>query len=305
MPKPEYAFLEGRIVPIEEAKIDIRTNALQYGTAIFEGIRGYWNKQRQKIYVFKMKDHYLRMLENCRILMIDPGYSLDELMSITLELLRKEDYREDVYIRPFAYVSSTSIGPKLIGYEHDFFLYTVPMGDYLDTSRAIKVCVSSWYRLSDNALPPRGKIAGSYVNSALQKTEALLNGFDEAIVLTSDGHVSEGSAMNLFMVKRGVLFTTPTTDEILEGITRRTVIQMAREDLSLEVVEREIDRTELYTADELFFTGTGAQISPIGEVDRRKIGQGEIGPITKQLSDPYFKVVRGEMEKYREWLTEV
>jgi branched-chain amino acid aminotransferase, group I len=303
---PKYAFFQGKIVPISEAKIDIRTNALQYGTAVFEGIRSYWNDNEKNNYVFRMKDHFERLSRNANIMMIKIKYSSDDLCNITLELLKKEDYREDSYVRPFAYNSNLKIGPKLVDVEQDLFIYTIPMGEYLDISKPNNVCVSSWARLPDNCIPPRAKISGSYANSALQKSEALLNGFDEAIVLTSNGqHVSEGSAMNVFMVKNGELLTPPVVDDILEGITRDSVIKIAYDELGLKTIERSIDRTELYTADELFFVGTGAQISPIGSVDKRTVGNGQMGEITRTLQGFYFKIVKNEMSGYSHWCTKV
>lgn len=305
MSHPKYAFFKEEIIPIEEAKLDIRTHALQYGTGVFEGIRSYWNEKDQANYIFRMRDHYKRMIASSKILMIKIKYTIEELSSTTIELLRKEGYTEDAYIRPFAYNSGLNLGPKLIGNDQDLFIYSIPLGMYLDTNKAISVCTSSWQRLSDNAIPPRAKISGSYVNAALQKTEALQNGFDEAIVLTSNGnHVSEGSAMNIFMAKNNTLITPPVTDDILEGITRDTIIKIA-DDEGLPVFERSIDRTELFGADELFFCGTGAQISPIGSVDRRVIGSGGMGPITKKLQDIYFRIVKNEVEKYSSWCTKV
>jgi len=306
MENPRYAFFEGKIVPINQARVDIRTNALQYGTAVFEGIRSYWNQQVGKNFVFRMEDHYKRFAESAKILMIELKYTIKELSDITIDLLKREGYREDSYIRPYAYNSGLNIGPKLVGNPQDIFIYSIPLGDYLDTSKPISVCTSSWTRISDNSIPPRAKIAGSYVNAALQKTEALLNGFDEAIVLTSDGqHVSEGSAMNIFMVKNDILITPPIVDDILEGITRNSIIEIAASELGLEVIQRSIDRTELYTAHELFFCGTGAQISPIGSVDKRTIGEGSMGKITRELQKLYFKIVKNEVEKYSSWCTEV
>jgi len=306
MTNPRYAFFKGKIIPIEQARIDIRTNALQYGTGIFEGIRSYWNEKTKKSFIFRMEDHYKRLMVNSRIMMIEIKYSVKELCDITIELLKKEMYSEDCYIRPFAYNSGLNIGPKLIGNEQDLFIYSIPLGEYLDISKAISVCISSWDRIPDNAIPPRAKISGSYVNAALQKTEALLNGYDEALVLTADGkHVSEGSAMNVFIVKNGNLITPPVTDDILEGITRDTVIKLAVEDKNIKVIERSIDRTELYTADELFFCGTGAQISPIGYVDKRPVGNGEMGPVTKKLQELYFRVVKNEVDKYSSWCRKV
>ena len=306
MTNPGYAFFKGKIVPIEQAKIDIRTNALQYGTGIFEGIRSYWNEKNKTNYVFRMDDHYKRLMINSRIMMIKIKYSIEELCDITIELLKKEMYTKDCYIRPFAYNSGLDIGPKLIGNEQDLFIYSIPLGEYLDISKGISVCISSWDRIPDNSIPPRAKISSSYVNAAFQKTEALLNGYDEALVLTANGkHVSEGSAMNVFMVKNGNLITPPVTDDILEGITRDTVIKLAKDDENINVIERSIDRTELYTADELFFCGTGAQISPIGNVDKRPVGNGEMGPVTKKLQELYFRVVKNEISKYSDWCKKV
>jgi len=306
MDNPRFAFFEGKIVPIEQARVDIRTNALQYGTGIFEGIRCYWNEKNKSNYIFRMEDHYKRFMSNSRIMMIDIKYSIKELCDITVELLKKEEYTEDCYIRPFAYNSGLNIGPKLVGNKQDLFIYTIPLGEYLDISKPISVCISSWDRIPDNSIPPRAKISGSYVNAAFQKTEAILNGYDEALVLTANGkHVSEGSAMNVFMVKNSDLITPLVTDEILEGITRDTVIKLAKDSENIDVIERSIDRTELYTADELFFCGTGAQISPIGSVDKRPVGNGEMGSITKKLQELYFRVVKNEISKYSDWCKKV
>ena len=303
---PKYAFFQGNIIPISEAKVDIRTSALQYGIAVFEGIRCYWNSQENTNYIFRMADHYERLFNSARIMMINIKYSIEKLCEITVELLRKEGYREDSYIRPFAYNSGLKIGPKLGDANQDLFIYTIPLGEYLDINKPNKVCVSSWTRLPDNCIPPRAKISGSYVNSAMQKTEALLNGYDEAIVLTSNGqHISEGSAMNIFMVKNGTLITPPVTDDILEGITRDTVIRIAEDIPGIKVIERSIDRSELYTADELFFCGTGAQVSPIGSVDNRPVKDGKLGTVTKKLQDQYFMVVKNQVKKYGKWCTRV
>jgi len=253
-----------------------------------------------------MEDHYKRLMSNSRIMMIDIKYSTKELCDITVKLLKKEGYKEDCYIRPFAYNSGLNIGPKLVGNKQDLFIYTIPLGEYLDISKPISICISSWDRIPDNSIPPRAKISGSYVNAAFQKTEAILNGYDEALVLTANGkHVSEGSAMNVFMVKNSDLITPPVTDEILEGITRDTVIKLAKNSENIDVIERSIDRTELYTADELFFCGTGAQISPIGIVDKRPVGNGDMGPITKKLQKLYFRVVKNEISKYSDWCKKV
>ncbi len=302
---PKYAFFEGQFVPIEEAKVSIMTHAFNYGTGCFEGIRAYWNEEEQQLFVFRMREHYERLHRSCRILLIDLPYSVDELGEITVELLRKEGYREDTYIRPLAYKASEVVGVRLHDLEDEFALFAVPFGKYIEKEEGARVCVSSWRRISDNAVPARAKITGAYINSAFSKTQAALNGFDEAIVLNQDGHVSEGSAENLFIVRDGRLITTPVTANILEGITRATIIEIAREELGIETVERPIDRTELYVAEEAFFCGTGVQVAAIVEIDHRPVGSGKLGPIVKRIRDLYFDIVRGKVEKYRHWCTPV
>lgn len=301
-----HAFFGGEIVPIADAKVNIRTHAFNYGTGVFGGIRAYWNPDEEQLYVFRIADHYRRFLNSCRLLLIDLPYDVDDLTDITLELLRTEGYQEDCYCRPLAYKSEEMIGVKLHGLQNDFALFSEPFGAYLKREEGTRVMVSSWRRIDDNAIPARGKIVGAYVNSALIKTEAALSGYDDAIVLNQDGHVSEGSAMNLFMLRNGKLVTTPVTANILEGITRRTMMILAREELDVDVEVRQIDRTELYLADELFFCGTGVQIAAITEVDNRPIGTGEMGPFVRRLRTLYFNIVRGRNETYRDrWCTPV
>ncbi len=300
-----FAFMNNQFVPLDEAKISIRTNALHYGTGIFEGIRAYWNAHRKQLFVFKMEDHYERLLRNCRVLRLQVGKDVKELCDITLELLRKNQHREDSYIRPLAYVSSEGLGPKLIGYETGFAMYTLPLGDYIDTSIGVKVGFSSWRRISDNTIPARCKVTGGYVNSALAKTEAIEQGFDEALLLTQDGFVSEGSAMNIFLIRGEKLITPDFSADILEGITRQVLIELSREELGLEVIERPVGRSEVYLCEEAFLCGTGAQVSPIIEVDRRPISNGKIGPLTAKIQKLYFQVVKGEHDKYQSWCSPV
>jgi branched-chain amino acid aminotransferase len=300
-----YVFFQDRFCNKNEAKIPIMTNALQYGNAIFGGIRGYFNKNKQKLYIFRLEDHYRRFLASLRILGVKIDYSLDQLKEITLRLAEKNKPKTDVYFRPFAYASSLNISPNL---EQDkkfaFALYMLPLGEYLSIGKGLRVMISSWRRVSDNAIPSRAKIAGAYINSSLARGEATALGFDEAIFLTEDGHVAEGSAENLFIVRDGILVTSPKTDEILEGITRRSIIQIAK-DLKIPVEERRIDRSELYVADEAFFSGTGVQVAWIAEIDGRRLGEGKRGPITAKIQDLFFQVVRGETKKYSFWRTEI
>jgi len=300
----QYVFMDGEYVPDENAKISVRTNAFLYGTSIFEGIRGYWREDEKQIYVFRMKEHFERMHKKSKILHMHPKYSVEEMCKITLELLKKNKPECDMYVRPTLYKSNYGIGPKLDGPD-SFLVFTCPMGDYVDISKGLSICVSSWNRLDDNALPPRGKFAGAYVNTALVKTDAVKAGFDEALTLSRDGHVAEGSAMNFFLVENGKLVTSMETDNILVGITRQTIKELAVKELGLEVEERAINRTELYMADEAFFCGTGAQVSPITSIDHRSVGDGNVGPISKQLQNLYFDVAKGRVDKYKHWCSAV
>lgn len=304
-PKNKYAFFCGKIVPIEDAKVSIMTHALNYGTGAFGGLRGYWNSEEEELFVFRPYDHYERVLASAKMLMIDLPYTRDELVEVTLQLLQHEGYREDCYLRPLVYKSEPIIGVRLNDLEGEFSLFSVPFGRYVSNEEGARVGFSSWTRVSDNSVPARGKFTGAYINSAFIKTEALLNGYDEALVLDDSGHVAEGSAENVFIVRNGTLITPPVNADILEGITRRTVMQLIREQLGLEVIERPLDRTEFYVAEEAFFCGTGVQIAAIIEVDHRPVGNGKMGPIVQDLRDLYFRVVRGQHPDYRHWVTPV
>ncbi|MGQ9597986.1 MAG: branched-chain amino acid transaminase [Anaerolineae bacterium] len=301
----KYAFFKGQFVPIEEAKISIQTHAFNYGTGCFEGIRAYWNQEHEQLYVFRLREHYERLLRSCRILHIHLLYAVDELCEITLELLKREGYREDAYIRPLAYKADEIIGVRLHGLTDEFALFAVPFGRYIEKEEGAHVCFSSWQRVDDNSVPARAKITGAYINSAFAKTDALLGGYDEALVLTQSGHISEGSAENFFMVRNGLLITPPVTSNILEGITRETVMILAREEMGLQTVEREIDRSEIYICDEAFLTGTGVQIAAITRVEHRPVGSGAIGPVVTRLRELYFDVVRGKNPKYQHWCSPV
>jgi branched-chain amino acid aminotransferase len=302
---PKFAFFAGQPVPIEAAKVSIMTHAFNYGTGCFEGIRAYWNEDDEQLLVFRMPEHYQRLHKSARILRIELPYSVEQLGDMTLELLRREGFRQDMYIRPLIYKSSEGIGVRLHDLEDSFAMFAVPFGRYVENEEGAHVTVSSWRRNPDNAIPARAKVTGAYVNSALAKTEAVLGGYDEAIVLNQDGHVSEGSAENLFLVRDGTLVTPPVTENILEGITRATIIQLAREELGMQTIERPVDRSELYVADELFFCGTGVQVAAIVTVDRRPVGDGKMGPVVDQIRKLYFDVVRGRVPRYRHWCTPV
>ena len=305
MTNQEVVFMDGEYVKAEDAKIPVRNHAFLYGTSVFEGIRAYYNAEEDQMYAFRIKEHMERILKSGKIMHMSCKYSVDELCAIAKEILQKNNYKTDAYLRPQIYKSALKIGPGLLDNPDSLLMFTIPLGDYIDTTKGLNVCVSNWRRSDDNAIPPRAKITGCYANTALIVTDAKLSGFDDAIVLSPDGHVTEGSAMNLFLVQDGKLVTSNTTDNILVGVTRNTIIQIAKEELGIETIEREIDRTELYISDEAFYCGTGAQVSPITKIDHRELGDGKVGPIAQQLQKLYFDVVRGKVEKYKKWCTPI
>ncbi|MFL7893634.1 MAG: branched-chain amino acid transaminase [Anaerolineales bacterium] len=302
---PKYAYFKGEIVPYSQAKVGVLTHGFNYGTAVFAGIRAYWNEEREQLYVFRPIDHFQRLLNSAKIMCMEFDQDPQSLTQITLDLLRKEGYRRDIYIRPLAYKEDEIVGVKLHDLVDEITIAALPFDSYVANDTNAHVTFSSWRRLDDNMIPARGKVSGAYANSALIKTDAIKSGFDEALVLTEDGHVSEGSAMNVFMVRHETLITPGITENILEGITRRTAIRLAREELGIPVVERPIDRTEVYMSDELFMTGTAAQIVAITRVDHRKVGSGVMGPITTRLSELYQEAVHGRLPKYIDWNTPV
>lgn len=298
---PSYAFFNGKIVPIEEAKVSVMTHALNYGTGAFGGVRAYWNEEHQDLYIFRPLDHFKRILNSARLLMMKQPYTPESMLEILLELLRKENYHEDTYIRPLVYKSSLGIGVRLHDLEDSFTMFALPFGSYIPNEEGARVTFSSWRRVDDNAIPARGKITGAYANSAFIKTDASLAGFDEALVLNQDGHISEGSAENFFMIRDGVAVTPPTHANILEGITRRTIAELLKNELNIPVEVREVDRTEVFVADEAFFCGTGVQLVAITEVDHRPVGNGKMGPVVRQLRQLYFDTVRAKLERYCDW----
>jgi len=300
-PLPKHAYFKGKIVPYSEAKAGVATHALNYGTAVFGGMRGYWNEEKKKLFVFRPHDHFRRFLHSCRLLCMEINHTPESLISITLELLRKDAYQQDIYIRPLAYKADEQIGVRLHDLTDELTIFALPFGQYIKNDTSAHVTISSWRRIDDNMIPARGKVSGAYVNSALAKTDAARAGFDEALVLTQDGHLSEGSAMNLLIVRDGALITPPVTENILEGITRRTVMELARNELKLTVVERPIDRTEIYICDEMILTGTAAQVTAVTRVDHRPIGGGAMGPVAEALRKLFSDIVRGNNPKYAYW----
>lgn len=299
----QYAYLKGRFVPLAEANVNILTNSFQYGLSAFEGIRGNWNEEHQQLYLFRVREHYERMHQNCKVLMTEIP-AVDELCSITKELISRCAYKEDVYVRPLAYKSSEMIGTRLHDLDSDLCMVTFPYGRHL-ASEKCRAGVSSWRRLNGNVGIPAGKISGQYFNSAYAKTEAIKNGFDEAILLNEAGYVAEACTENIFLVSDGRLVTPAISENILPGITRRSIIEIAGKELGLEVVERRVERNELYIAEECLLTGTAAHVNPVVEIDHRPVGDGEIGPITRRLQSMYQDIIRGRNEAYMHWCTPV
>ncbi len=301
---PGIAFHKGEFMPLEQASIGIMTHALHYGTSIFEGIRGNWNEEDEKLYLFRLEEHYERLLAGCKIMRINLPYSVSELCSITTDMVQRSGYRQDIYVRPLAYKSEERVATLFLGHLEDgFSVFAIPFGAYLDLEAAARCCTSSWRRTQDSVIPPSIKIGGLYVNSILARTEAITNGFDEAILLNDRGQVSEGSGENLFLLKNGKLSTPSISDSVLPGITRDTIVELAQNELGIEVVERSITRSELYLADEIFLTGTAAHLTAVGSIDNIDVGNGTMGPATRQLQDMYFDVVRGKNPKYLHWCT--
>ncbi len=305
MVSPKFAYFEGKIVPFADAKVSVLTHALNYGTAAFGGLRGYWNEKEEQLYLFRPVDHFQRLLNSAKLLAMEFEHTPESLIDITMALLHKEGYREDVYIRPLIYLADESIGVKLHDLRTEISFVSLPFGRYVANDTNAHVTFSSWRRVDDNVIPARGKISGAYVNSAFIKTDALKSGFDEALVLTHSGHLSEGSAENVFIVRDGALITPPITDNVLEGITRRSVMELTEKELGIPVIERHIDRTEVYLCDELLLTGTAAQITAVTKVDHRLIGSGSMGPVARQLRSLFHDIVRGMNPAYKAWNTPV
>ena len=299
----KFSYFEGKFVLEQEAKISIQTNAFQYGNAVFGGIRGYFNKDQDQVFIFRIEEHYERLLNSCKMLQLHISKTKQELIDITVELVKKSNHKMNLYIRPIVYCSGTGLTPILHNSKADIAIYIIPLEDYLDTSAGLKTMISSWQRISDGMIPTSSKASGGYVNSSLAKSEAVQNGYDEAIFLDHRGFVAEGSAANIFIVREGVVITPPKTASILEGITRKTVFSLL-DDLKIPYQERDIDRNELYIADEVFFTGTGAQIAWIREIDNRTISN-TIGSITLKLQNLFFSIVKGNEKKYQHWLKNI
>jgi branched-chain amino acid aminotransferase len=300
----KLSYIRGKIVPAEEATISIQTHSMQYGTAVFGGLRGYYNSENDTVYMFRLRDHFKRLIQSTKIMQLSFDKTVDELCAITLDLVKQSGYKENIYIRPIVYTSSLELSPRFKDIPTDIAIYILCLNDYLDVNKGLKTGISSWRRIDDTVIPTFAKAAGGYVNSALAKSEAAQNGFDEAIFLDTRGFVSEGSACNIFLVRDSVLITPSLSSSLLEGITRRSILQIAK-DIGIPVIERDVSRSELYIADEVFFSGTGVQVAWVKEIDRRTIGEGVCGPITKKLQKLFFEIATGKNSAYNSWLTPI
>ena len=297
-------YFDGKFVDDSEAKISVRARAVNYGLGCFGGVRGYLADDGQQVFLFRVPEHMARLQHSAKVLFMRLPAPHAELCGLVGELLRRNSCHFDVYVRPLLLNNSVKLAPVMREEDSLLTIYCLPLQRYIDKD-AIDVCVSSWRRATDNAIPARTKPTGLYLNSALARREAHDNGFDEAIFLTEYGKVSEGSAEHVFIIRDGTLISPPSTEDNLDGITRRSLITLASEDLGLPVLERTIGRTELYVSDEMFLCGTGAEITPVGSVDRRKIGEGGVGPITARLQKHFADVVRGRVPQRKGWLTPV
>jgi len=303
--KESYVFYQGEIVEESNVNISIRSKAFNYGLGCFEGIRAYWNDETGQLYGFTFKEHYERLLQSCKALGMKIPYSVEELCDCTIELLKKNNCRETTYIRPVVYKGSNNLSPSLYNDDDDrIVIYTLPLGVF-ESDGEMKVAVTSWRRISDSMLPPRTKATAAYLNSALASLEVKENGFDEAVFLTETGNVCEGPGENIFFVKKGKLITPPPSDNILEGITRGIVMELAEKELGIPVLERSVARTELYNSDEVFFSGTAMEVTSIVEVDRRTVGDGKEGPVCQQLRELFFDITKAKNPKYAHYCTPV
>lgn len=299
-----YAYFQGKVMPLEDAKLPIMTHALHYGMGVFEGIRCNYNEEEEQIYIYRPIEHFQRLVKSGMLIKIKVNLSPEQLTDIAIDLIRRSGLKQDLYLRPLAYKSTPAVANlRAHTLDDDLLMFAVPMGNYLDPNKGIHCQTSSWRRTDDLSIPARAKVTGNYVNSVLAKTEAVEAGFDEAIMLTQDGHVAEGSGENIFILTGGKLVTPTSTDNVLEGITKQTIIQLAHDELGMETVERTMDRSEIYLADECFLSGTAAHLTPVTRLDHREIGSATIGPFTKKIQQLYFDVVRGKNKKYISWCT--
>lgn len=300
-----YSYIRKKICKAQDATISIQCKAIQYGLGVFTGIRGAYIPREKNIYLFRIEDHYKRLADAAKITGLKFDYSYAEFKKIIIALIEKNNIKEDIYIRPTLYASSTKLTPRFDNEDDDLAIYIISLKNYFDTDKGLNICISSWRRFDDDMISTKAKITGGYANSALAKTEAIQNGYDEALFLNSDGKVCEATGANIFGIKNSKIYTPPLFANNLDGITRRTVIELFKKELKTDVREEEIDRSTLYSFDELFLTGTAAKIAWISHVDKRTIGNGKLGPLTKQIQILFDKTTNGKITKYSKWLTPV
>lgn len=299
-------YFNGNFVPEEEALLPVKTHALHYGTGVFEGIRAYYNEKENSLYIFRLADHYKRMVNNTAILSIALPETVEKLCAITEELVKRNFATQDLYIRPLAYKKDNAVGNfNLATLKDGFFVYTTPLGRHFKGDAGVAAMITTWERVSDKAIPPRGKITGAYANTCLAKTESAGKGFDEAIFVNHKGNIAEASSENIFILKNKKAITPPMSDDILEGVTRNTIMTLLEKELGIEVNEQSISIDDLATADEVFLTGTGAEVNAVTSVDKKPIGNGHVGPVSQKAKELYDKLVHGELKKYSGWLTKV
>lgn len=304
--KNSQVYFNENFIPFSEANLSVASSPVLYGLTVYTVFAANWNEEKQKLYIFRLKDHYQRLINSAKIMdfhQFVEEFTYEKFEKIMLELLRRNNVQEDVLVRAAVYIDELIAGTKIHGLKNSFSAYVYPMGQILNPD-GIHACISSWQRTADNAQPSRAKINGSYINASLMKNEAILNGYDEAIALDQHGHVSEGTVANLFIVRDGELITPDSATDILEGITRNSIIQLAK-DLKIPVSQRSIDRSELYIADEVLMCGSSAQITPVLSVDKREISTGSIGGLTKRLTIMYEKIQHGKESDTYHWLTAV
>ncbi len=300
-----YAYLKRKIIRTKDAKVSIQCKAIQYGLGCFSGIRGFWHRKEKNLFLFRLEDHHKRLKNSSKLLGMKFDYSYPEFKGVISKLVKRNKVREDVYIRPTLYAASTLLTPRFDNPDDDLAIYMISLKNYFTADKGLNTCITSWTRFGDDIIPTKAKSTGAYANGALAKTEALRKGFDEPIFLDAKGNVCEASGANIFGIKNGVIWTPPATASILDGITRDSLIKIAKKELKLKVQEKNFKKDKLYKFDELFLSGTAAKVTAIASVDKKKIGNGKMGPITKQLKDLYDKAVMTELKGYEKWCTPI
>ncbi len=305
--RTDYCWMDGDFVQWDNAKVHIKTHALHYGSAVFEGIRGYETKDKN-VYIFRLKEHIDRLFYSAKIYKMEIPYTKEEISNAIIELIKKNNIKETVYIRPIVFRGYGSLGLNPFKCPVSAAIYIVPFGRYLGPEaleKGVRCCFSSWERISPRALPAEAKACGQYINSILAKMEAIENGYDEALFLDHRGFISEGSGENIFMIKNRNAITPPVTASILIGITRDSIIKLMTSDLKIPLVEQDVTRAAIYNMDEVFIYGTAGEVTPVVEIDKRVIADGKPGPVTRKVQKAFSEVTLGKNPQYEGWVTPV